>query len=127
MSHKDDSPPPSGDQADSRGVVLHLAASRAGKQPQVRDLSATEFAALMAGANAPIIFADAIASAGVSSGLVSITLNCTRAVWVPSGAITDTVAVAHLRLTDGATRALLEALQRAKALLDSNAADATQS
>jgi hypothetical protein len=69
---------------------------------QNRDLLAA-----IGGAHAPIIFADEAATAGRGQdNITNITLQAERHQVLPSGMVSDQVAVAHLRLTPRAVRNL---------------------
>jgi hypothetical protein len=73
--------------------------------PTIPSESADILAAL-GGSNAPIIFADEATTFGSQDGVTNITLQATRHVVLPSGLHSDSVAVAHLRLTPRALQSL---------------------
>jgi hypothetical protein len=80
-------------------------------RPAIPSADADNLAALGA-ADAPIIFADEATTFGSQEGVANITLQATRHVVLPGGLRSDSVAVAHLRLT-------LRAVQNLRNLLTS--------
>lgn len=83
-------------------------------------LDARDLLAALGGASAAIVHADAVSTYGSqTNGLVNLTLQAERHVVLPSvGLTSDSVAVAHLRLTPRAVQGLRSMLadldQRAK-------------
>lgn len=73
------------------------------------DAPSTDIADILAalgGASAPIIFADGVTTYGAQDGFVNVTLQAERHVVLPSGPTSDSVVVAHLRLTSRAVQGL---------------------